>query len=56
MTPEQLRRVRDAFRTVAGRPGIHRFDDAVFCNGEGPRVTVPLYARAAAERVRRLVS
>ena len=57
MTPEQLRRVRDAFRTVAGRPGIHRFDDAVFCNGEGLRVTVPLvHARAAVERVRRLVS
>lgn len=56
MTPEQLRRVRDAFSTVADRPGIHHFDDVVFCNGEGLRVTVPLHARAALDRVRRLVS
>jgi glyoxylase-like metal-dependent hydrolase (beta-lactamase superfamily II) len=52
MTVEQLRGVRDAFRTVAHRPGIHRFDDVVFCIGEGPRVTLPLRARALAERVR----
>ena len=55
MTPQQLRRARDDFRTVAGRPGIHRFDDIVFCVGEGPRVTVPLYARAVVERLRHLL-
>jgi hypothetical protein len=54
MTVDRLRAARDAFRTVADRPGIHRFDDIVFCVGEGPRVTVPLYARALAERVRHL--
>jgi glyoxylase-like metal-dependent hydrolase (beta-lactamase superfamily II) len=54
MTPQQLRQARDDFRTVVGRAGIHRFDDIVFCVGEGPRVTVPLYARALAERVRHL--
>jgi glyoxylase-like metal-dependent hydrolase (beta-lactamase superfamily II) len=54
MTPQQLRQARDDFSTVAGRAGIHRFDDIVFCVGEGPRVTVPLYARALAERVRHL--
>ena len=48
MTVAQLRAARDAFRTVAHRPGIHRFDDVVFCVGEGPRVLVPLQARALA--------
>ncbi|TQM64620.1 MBL fold metallo-hydrolase [Humibacillus xanthopallidus] len=55
MTPQQLLQARDDFRTVAGRPGIHRFDDIVFCVGEGPRVTVPLYAQALVERLRHLV-
>lgn len=52
MTVAQLRATRDAFRTVAHRPGIHRFDDVVFCVGEGPRVLVPLQARALLERAR----
>ena len=52
MTVAQLRAARDAFRTVAQRPGIHRFDDVVFCVGEGPRVIVPLQARALLEQVR----
>jgi hydroxyacylglutathione hydrolase len=52
MTVEQLRVVRDAFRTVAHRPGIHRFDDVVFCVGNGPRVQVPLLARGLVERGR----
>lgn len=52
MTVEQLRAARDAFRTVAHRPGIHRFDDVVFCVGEGPRVLVPLQAGALLEQVR----
>ncbi|MEW1954324.1 MBL fold metallo-hydrolase [Terrabacter sp. NPDC080008] len=52
MTVAQLRAVRDAFRTVANRPGTHRFDDVVFCVGTGPRVVVPLQARALVERVR----
>jgi glyoxylase-like metal-dependent hydrolase (beta-lactamase superfamily II) len=55
MTPQQLRQARDDFRTVAGQPGIHRFDDIVFCVGDGPRVAVPLLARAAVERLRHLV-
>ncbi|GAA2018040.1 hypothetical protein GCM10009740_02060 [Terrabacter terrae] len=53
MTVAQLAAVRDAFGTVADRPGIHRFDDVVFCVGQGPRVLVPLQARALLERVRR---
>ncbi len=52
MTVEQLRAARDAFRTVAHRPGIHRFDDIVFCVGEGPCVLVPLQLRALVEQVR----
>ena len=52
MTVAQLRAARDAFRTVAQRPGIHHFDDVVFCVGEGPRVIVPLQARALLEQVR----
>ncbi|GAA2747604.1 hypothetical protein GCM10009868_37800 [Terrabacter aerolatus] len=52
LTVAQLRAVRDAFRTVAHRPGIHRFDDVVVCIGEGPRVLVPLQARALLEQVR----
>ncbi|WP_374967868.1 MBL fold metallo-hydrolase [Terrabacter sp. BE26] len=52
MTVAQLAAVRDAFVTVGGRPGIHRFDDVVFCVGKGPRVLVPLQARALLERAR----
>ena len=52
MTVAQLRAVRDAFRTVARRPGIHRFDDVVFCVGEGPRVLVPLQARPCSNGLR----
>ncbi|WP_256795678.1 MBL fold metallo-hydrolase [Terrabacter sp. Ter38] len=52
MTVAQLHGVRDAFRAVAHRPGIHRFDDVVFCVGEGPRVLVPLQLRALVEQVR----
>lgn len=52
MTVGQLQNVRDAFRTVAHRPGIHRFDDVVVCIGEGPRVLVPLQARALLEQAR----
>jgi glyoxylase-like metal-dependent hydrolase (beta-lactamase superfamily II) len=55
MTVAQLAAVRDAFRTVAHRPGIHRFDDVVFCIGDGPRVVVPLQARALLERARWLL-
>ena len=52
MTVAQLAAVRDAFRTVAHRPGIHRFDDVVFCVGEGLRVVAPLQTRALVARVR----
>ena len=54
MTPQQLRRVRDQYRTVATRPGIHRFDDVVFCNGSGPRVMLPLLRRSIVEQARDL--
>ena len=52
LTVAQLRTARDHFRTVAHRPGIHRFDDVVFCVGAGPRVLVPLQARALLEQAR----
>ena len=52
MTPAQLRRILDQYRTVAHRPGIHPFDDVVFCNGSGPRVVLPLLRRSLVERVR----
>jgi glyoxylase-like metal-dependent hydrolase (beta-lactamase superfamily II) len=52
MTVAQLRAVRDAFRSVAHRPGIHRFDDVVICVGEGPRVLVLLQVRALVEHLR----
>lgn len=55
MTPAQLRRVHDQYRTVADRPGIHRFDDVVFCNGSGPRVMLPLLRRSLVEQVRYLL-
>ncbi|MGO4596751.1 MBL fold metallo-hydrolase [Terrabacter sp. 2RAF25] len=55
MTVAQLRAVRDDFRQVAHRPGIHRFDDVVFCVGEGASVVVPLQARALVERLRWLI-
>ncbi len=54
MTPAQLRQILDQYRTVAHRPGIHRFDDVVFCNGSGPRVALPLLSRSLVERVRML--
>ena len=53
MAPAQLRRILDQYRTVAHRPGIHRFDDVVFCNGSGPRVMLPLLHRSLVERARR---
>ena len=52
LTVDRLHAVRDAFDTVAHRPGIHHFDQVVFCIGSGPRVTVPLQVRALLERVR----
>ncbi|HET7350564.1 MAG TPA: MBL fold metallo-hydrolase [Marmoricola sp.] len=55
MTPAQLRRVRDQYRNVVARPGIHRFDDVVFCNGSGPRVMLPLLSRSIPEQVRYLL-
>ncbi|WP_082537579.1 MBL fold metallo-hydrolase [Angustibacter sp. Root456] len=52
MTLAQLRSVRDAAASVAARPGIHRFDAFVICNGTGPRTQLPLVARALAGRAR----
>jgi glyoxylase-like metal-dependent hydrolase (beta-lactamase superfamily II) len=52
LSVDRLHAVRDAFATVAHRPGIHRFAEVVFCVGSGPRVQVPLLSRALLERVR----
>jgi hydroxyacylglutathione hydrolase len=45
MTVAQLEAVRDAARTVAGRPGQHRFDDFVIMNGPYRGYVVRLLAR-----------
>jgi hydroxyacylglutathione hydrolase len=50
MTVSQLRAFRDAAEAVADRPGPHRFDDFILFNGMGPRVQVPLVARALPSR------
>ena len=56
LAPAQLTAARDAFRTVADHPGIHRFDDIVFCIGSGPGVALPLYTRGIVERLRHRVA
>ena len=50
MTVSQLRAFRDAACAVADRPGPHRFDEFILFNGMGPRVQVPLVARALTSR------
>nr|WP_179665443.1 MBL fold metallo-hydrolase [Nocardioides panaciterrulae] len=54
MTVAQLRALRDAAVSVAGRPGVHRFDDFILFHGMGVRAQLPLLARAAAGRARDL--
>ncbi|SEG27251.1 Metallo-beta-lactamase superfamily protein [Actinacidiphila yanglinensis] len=53
MTPAQLVAVRDAARSVAGKPGVHRFDDFVIYHEPGKRETRRLLTRA---RVRKAMA
>jgi glyoxylase-like metal-dependent hydrolase (beta-lactamase superfamily II) len=52
MTTSQLRSLRDAAESVAGRPGRHRFEDFVVCNGMGLRTQLPLLARGLVGQAR----
>jgi glyoxylase-like metal-dependent hydrolase (beta-lactamase superfamily II) len=54
MTVAQLVAVRDAARELAGRRGIHRYDDFVIVNGVGSRTVLRLYGRALWAKTRRL--
>lgn len=50
MTVAQLRSLRDAAVSVAGRPGVHRFGDFVVYNGMGRRTQLSVAARGLAGR------
>jgi hydroxyacylglutathione hydrolase len=50
MTVRQLRDLRDAAVSVAGRPGVHRFEDFVIYNGMGRRTQLSVAARGLAGR------
>jgi hydroxyacylglutathione hydrolase len=52
MTVAQLKAVRDAARSVAGRPGQHRFDDFVIMNGPYRGYVIGLLARGLWARFR----
>ncbi|HKD87139.1 MAG TPA: MBL fold metallo-hydrolase [Streptosporangiaceae bacterium] len=51
MTVAQLREVRAAARSVAGRQGAHRFDDFVIYNQPGARDQLKLIARGLVHKV-----
>ncbi|MEY9877153.1 hydroxyacylglutathione hydrolase [Streptacidiphilus sp. MAP12-33] len=51
MTPAQLTVVRDAARAVAGRRGVHRFDDFVVYNEPRKRDMYRLLAKGLAHKV-----
>ena len=51
MTVEQLRSVRDAAVALAGRRGIHRYDDYVIVNGVGLPTAARLSLRGLRSRV-----
>jgi glyoxylase-like metal-dependent hydrolase (beta-lactamase superfamily II) len=53
MTVEQLRTVRDAARSVADRPGVHKFDDFIIYNGPCRAAVIAQLARTAWRRVTR---
>ena len=53
MTTEQLRAVRDAARSVAAKPGAHRFDDFIIFNGPCRAAVIRQLARTAWRRVSR---
>jgi hydroxyacylglutathione hydrolase len=51
MTVAQLAAVRDAARSVAGRPGAHRFHDFLICNGPYRHYIVPMMLRSLRARI-----
>ena len=51
MTVAQLREVRAAARSVAGKQGVHRFDDFVIYNQPGRRDQLTLIARGLLHKV-----
>lgn len=53
MTVGQLRAVRDAARSVAGDPGVHRFDDFIIFNGPCRAAVIRQLARTAWRRLAR---
>jgi hydroxyacylglutathione hydrolase len=56
MTPAQLTAVRGAAAIVAGRPGVHRFDDFIIYNEPRRADQVKLIARGLAHKVRAVVA
>jgi hypothetical protein len=56
MTVAQLKEVRAAARSVAGRQGVHRFDDFVIYNEPGARDQLTLMARGLLHKVRGLMT
>jgi hydroxyacylglutathione hydrolase len=52
MTVAQLRDVRAAAASVAGKKGAHRFDDFIIYNQPGPRDQLKLIARGLLHKVR----
>ena len=56
MTPAQLTEVRGAAAIVAGRPGVHRFDDFIVYNEPRRADQLKLVARGLAHRVRAAVA
>jgi hydroxyacylglutathione hydrolase len=51
MSVAQLRDVRAAAAAVAGKQGVHRFDDFIIYNEPGPRDHLKLAARALAHKI-----
>jgi hydroxyacylglutathione hydrolase len=51
MTVAQLREVREASRSVAGRQGVHRFDDFIIYNQPSARDQLKLMARGLLHKV-----
>lgn len=53
MTPQQLIAVRDAARSIEGKPGIHTFDDFLIMNGPPWRYIASPIARGVWAKIRR---
>jgi glyoxylase-like metal-dependent hydrolase (beta-lactamase superfamily II) len=56
MTVDQLTAIRDAARSVAGKRGVHRFDDFVIYHEPRRADLVKLMARGLAHRIRAAVT